>query len=239
MNNLVSLIAEKTPTYPVTIPSTGKNTIFRPFLVKEEKILLMAQESNNDFEILQAIKDIVESCVEGIEKAENYPLFDVEYLFIQLRAKSVGEVVEPVLVCPETEENIPLKINLTEVDITENKDHKNTIQIADNIIVKMRYPSIKILQQRGENIDYTNPSSFYDLIADCVDSIQTKEENISVTDISKEELEEFIDCMTKEQFNLLLNFFITSPRLEYEGKYVTSDGKERTYVLSGLGDFFE
>ena len=239
MNNLVSLIAEKTPTYPVTIPSTGKNTTFRPFLVKEEKILLMAQESNNDFEILQAIKDIVESCVEGIEKAENYPLFDVEYLFIQLRAKSVGEIVEPVLVCPETEENIPLKINLTEVNITENKDHKNTIQIADNIIVKMRYPSIKILQQRGENIDYTNPSSFYDLIADCVDSIQTKEENISVTDISKEELEEFIDCMTKEQFNLLLNFFITSPRLEYEGKYVTSDGKERTYVLSGLGDFFE
>ena len=239
MNNLVSLIAEKTPTYPVTIPSTGKNTTFRPFLVKEEKILLMAQESNNDFEILQAIKDIVESCVEGIEKAENYPLFDVEYLFIQLRAKSVGEIVEPILVCPETEENIPLKINLTEVNITENKDHKNTIQIADNIIVKMRYPSIKILQQRGENIDYTNPSSFYDLIADCVDSIQTKEENISATDISKEELEEFIDCMTKEQFNLLLNFFITSPRLEYEGKYVTSDGKERTYVLSGLGDFFE
>ena len=186
MSKLASLIAEKTPTYPVTIPSTGEKTTFRPFFVKEEKILLMAQESHNDTEILLAIKDIIESCVEGITEAQNYPLFDIEYLFVQLRAKSVGEVVEPILVCPDTEENIP----------------------------------------------------FYDLIVDCIELIQTKDETISSEEVPRSELEEFVDSMTKEQFNLLLDFFVTCPRLEHEVEYTASDGIKRTFVLSGLGDLF-
>ena len=206
MSKLASLIAEKTPTYPVTIPSTGEKTTFRPFFVKEEKILLMAQESHNDTEILLAIKDIIESCVEGITEAQNYPLFDIEYLFVQLRAKSVGEVVEPILVCPDTEENIP---------------------------------SIKILEKRGAVIDYSNPASFYDLIVDCIELIQTKDETISSEEVPRSELEEFVDSMTKEQFNLLLDFFVTCPRLEHEVEYTASDGIKRTFVLSGLGDFFE
>ena len=239
MNKLASLIAEKTPIYPVTIPSTGKKTTFRPFFVKEEKILLMAQESHNDTEILLAIKDIIESCVDGIKDAENLPLFDIEYLFVQLRAKSVGEVVEPILVCPDTEENIPLKVNLTEVTIINDKNHNDKIKIADGIIVKMKYPSISILEKRGAVIDYSNPSSFYDLIVDCIETIQTKDESILSEELMREELEEFVDSMTKEQFNLLLDFFITSPRLEHEVEYTASDGEKRTFVLSGLGDFFE
>ena len=239
MSKLASLIAEKTPTYPVTIPSTGEKTTFRPFFVKEEKILLMAQESHNDTEILLAIKDIIESCVEGITEAQNYPLFDIEYLFVQLRAKSVGEVVEPILVCPDTEENIPLKVNLTEVTIINDKNHNDKIKITDNIIVKMKYPSIKILEKRGAVIDYSNPASFYDLIVDCIELIQTKDETISSEEVPRSELEEFVDSMTKEQFNLLLDFFITSPRLEHEVEYTASDGEKRTFVLSGLGDFFE
>ena len=239
MNKLAALIAEKTPIYPVTIPSTGKKTTFRPFFVKEEKILLMAQESHNDTEILLAIKDIIESCVEGVKNAQNLPLFDIEYLFVQLRAKSVGEVVEPILVCPDTGENIPLKVNLTEVTIINDKNHNNKIKIADDIMVKMKYPSISILEKRGSVIDYSNPSSFYDLIVDCIETIQTKDESIIAEELMREEIEEFVDSMTKEQFNLLLDFFITCPRLEHEVKYTPSDGKERTFVLSGLGDFFE
>jgi len=239
MNKLASLISEKTPIYPIIIPSLGKKTTFRPFFVKEEKILLMAQESHSDTEILLAIKDIIESCVKDISHAENLPLFDIEYLFVQLRAKSVGEIVEPILVCPETGENIPLKVNLTEVTVINDKNHNNKIKIAEDIIVEMKYPSIKTLENRGSVIDYSNPSSFYDLIIDCIEFIQTKQEKIAANELSREEIEEFVDSMTKDQFNLLLDFFITSPRLEHEVEYTTTDGVKRKFVLSGLGDFFE
>ena len=227
-----------TQKYQVTIPSTQKKTAFRPFLVKEEKILLLAQEGNDPDNMVMALQSLVESCVDGIEDASSLPLFDIEYLFLKIRAKSVGEVVNPIIVCPETGEEIEISINLSEIDVKHTKEHKKKVKISDDLIIEMKYPSLGLLKERGTGIDYTSPSSFYDLIADCIGKIQTKEETIDAKQHTRDEIVSFVDNMTKEQFEKLLDFFITSPRVEHSVKYTASDGKEREVVLSGLSDFF-
>ena len=227
-----------TPKYQITIPSTQEKTAFRPFLVKEEKILLLAQENNEPDNMVMALQSLVEACVDGIEDASVLPLFDIEYLFLKIRSKSVGEIVNPIIVCPETGEEVEISINLTEVEVQTTEGHKNKIKISDDVVVEMKYPSLHLLKQRGTGIDYTSPSSFYDLIADCIDTIKTQKETLSANEYSREEIIDFVDKMTKEQFEKLLDFFVTSPKVEHVAKYTTSDGTEREVVLSGLSDFF-
>ena len=150
----------------------------------------------------------------------------------------MGEVVTPIIVCPETEEEIEISINLSEIEVKKTDGHKNKIKINDELIIEMKYPTLSLLKERGTGIDYTSPSSFYDLIADCIEKIQTKKETLSINEYSRDEIVSFVDNMTKEQFEKLLDFFITSPRVEHIAKYTASDGKEREVVLSGLSDFF-
>ena len=226
------------PKYEITIPSSETSTTFRPFLVKEEKVLLLAQESNSDSDILIAIKNIIESCVDGIEDAGSLPLFDIEYLFLQIRSKSVGESVNPTIICPTTGESISVKVLIPDIEITKNKSHKNKISINDNIILKMKYPTLNDLSKREGVLDYTNSESFYYLIADCIVSIETKSDLIDATSLPKEEVLDFVDSMTKSQFENVLDFFLTSPKIEHTVSYTTSDGTERKVVLSGLSDFF-
>ena len=237
MSSLSDLLIA-TPKYQITIPSTNQKTAFRPFLVKEEKILLLAQEGNDPDNMVMALQSLVESCVDGIEDASNLPLFDIEFLFLRIRAKSVSEEVRPIIVCPETGEEVEITINLSNINVKTTKEHTNKIKISDDLIVHMRYPSLALLKERSTGIDYTSPSSFYDLIADCIGKIENREETIDTTGYSKEELTDFVDNMTKEQFEKLLDFFVTSPRVEHTAKYTTSDGVEREVVLSGLSDFF-
>ena len=236
--SISELLIEKTPKYDLTIPSSKKKVQYRPFLVKEEKILLIAQETNNSTATLQAIKTIIESCVSGIDDVNNLPLFDIEYIFLQLRAKSVGELIEPTIICPETQEKILTQINIEEIQLTTNKNHKTDIKISDEIIISMKYPSISLLENLENLIDYNNPATFYQLLIHCIKHIQTPEQKINAEDISIEELEEFVDNLNKKQFEQLLNFFATSPRLEKEIIYKTSDDVERKVVLQGISDFF-
>tara|TARA_R110000824_G_scaffold336989_1_gene523482 strand:+ start:102 stop:818 length:717 start_codon:yes stop_codon:yes gene_type:complete len=235
----ISNLLPITPKYELTIPSTKEIIKFRPFLVKEEKILLLAQQSNNNATILTAIKTIIEDCTDGIQNAGELPLFDVEYIFLQLRAKSIGELIEPSIICPETDEKIDVQININDMQVLHNKTHTKNIKIDNNVIIGMKYPSLNILQEKNHPIDSLDPISFYDLLVSCIENIQTPDENISVADnISDEEISQFVDNLTKSQFETLLDFFITSPRLEHTVQYTTSDGQEREVVLSGLSDFF-
>lgn len=238
MNRLSNLLVSDIPKYEVVLPSSGEKKSFRPFLVKEEKVLLLAQQSEEDSSVIRAIKNIIESCIDGIEDAGSLPLFDVEYLFLQIRAKSVGEGIEPIIVCPYTEENIQVKVLIPDINVTHTEGHKREIKISNQIVLKMRYPSLHDLDKRDGIIDYEDPSSFYDLISDCIVSIQTKDELIDSSSIPKEEISEFVDNMTKKQFEKLLDFFLTSPRVEHTVSYTASDGVEREVELSGLSDFF-
>jgi hypothetical protein len=238
MTKLSSLLTEKTPKYELKIPSTGKTVTYRPFLVKEEKILLIAQESQDNGEILLAIRDIVESCVDGLTDVDDMPIFDIEYIFLRIRSKSVGEVVTPTIVCPETQESIELEIDLLSVEPSKEENHTTSIKISDDILIKMRYPSLGLLRKRNSMFDMNDSASFYDLIVDCIDEVHTEKEVVKSKEISKGEVESFVDAMNKSQFNSLLEFFLTSPRIEYTTKYTTKDGVERSITLSGLGDFF-
>ena len=238
MQKLSSLLLDKTPKYEITIPSTGKATRFRPFLVKEEKILLIAQSTQSKKDIMLAIKDIIESCVEGISNAGDLPIFDIEYIFMKLRAKSVGEVVQPIIVCPETGEKVTLDVNIDELELKKSKAHKKTIKLDKGLVVKMKYPSINILEKFGGDIDTTNTPEFYDMILHCIESIETPEVKVKQDEVQIEELKEFVDSMTKQQFDMILNFFVTAPRLESVVDYETEDGQSRKVTLSGLGDFF-
>ena len=237
MKLLSDLLTANIPQYEVKIPSTGKKTKFRPFLVKEEKILLLAQQTNNNIEILRAMKRIIECCVDGIKDASSLPLFDIEYLFIKLRSKSVSELSSPTIICPFTKEEVELKINLEEIEVKVITPQKNKIKIKDDLIITMNYPSIKVLQE-NETADLEDSESFYNLVVNCIDTITTKDETINCQELSKKEISDFIDNMTKNQFEKILDFFLNSPRLEHTVQYTTSDGTEREVTLSGISDFF-
>lgn len=238
MNTLSQLLTGKIPKYEITIPSSGKKTTFRPFLIKEEKILLIAQELQSKREILNAIVTIIEECVDNITNVSDLPIYDIEYLFIKLRAKSISETLDISVMCPETKEKVNLNINIDDLEIVKPKNHTNKIKIDDTTLVKMNHPSINILKKYGDKLDITDQTTFYDIIVDCIESIQTNNEIIDCKNIDRKELQDFIDNLNKKQFNKIVDFFLTSPRLEKRMIYKTSDGKEREVVLSGLGDFF-
>jgi len=234
--SLVDLLKKSTPKYQTKIPSSGKTVWFRPFLVKEEKVLLMAQETSNESEIYQSIVSLINNCYEKLPDASTIPLFDLEYLFIKLRAKSVLETVTPILECPSTGENVKLRINLDDIKVKTFSEHSSELKISDEIMVKMKYPSISLFIEN--EIESMQLIDFYDLAVSCIEYIDTKESRINAHESSKQELKEFVDSMTKVQFDKIIKFFATMPRIEHEVKYKTSDGIERTVILKGIKDFF-
>jgi hypothetical protein len=238
MKRLSNLLLSNIPKYEITIPSTGKKTTYRPFLVKEEKVLLLAQETNSDSDMILAIKNIIESCVDDIDDVGNMPLFDIEYVFLQIRSKSVGEIVEPTIICPSTDENISVSVLINDIEITHDNNHKRTVPLSDDIVVTLKYPSLNIVNENNTSMDYTNPSTFYSIVADCIERVETEEESIDVSTLSKEEVLEFVDNLTTKQFENLIDFFITAPKVEHTVSYTASDGVERQVLLSGLSDFF-
>jgi len=237
-NKLSSLLLADIPKYELNVPSSGKSIKYRPFLVKEEKVLLIAQESGSESEMIDAIKRIIESCTEEVTDAGAIPIFDVEYIFLQVRAKSVGEIIEPTIICSETGEKITLSLNISDITPKKVKNHTKEVKINDNIVVELEYPTLNHLNSSEIFIDYLNPSSFYDILSSCIVKIQTKGEVIDAKSLPHEEISEFVDNLTNNQFEKLLDFFLTSPRIESVVKYTTSDEVEREVVLSGLSDFF-
>jgi hypothetical protein len=219
------------PRYVTTQPSTGKKVTLRPFTDKEEKYLLMTKQTGEYADLLATIANIIDSCFELGQEAKKLPIFDIEYFFLKLRSKSIGEIVEPTIVCPYTDEKIKLSLNID--DIQPVVKHTNfNIRLNENIIVNMKYPTLDILLKNSD-------ADLYDVTLNCIESIETIDEKIENSDISKKEFLEFIDLMTNEQFKKIIEFIKNVPTLEKEISYVTSDGVERKIKLKGIKDFFQ
>jgi len=231
-----------TPTYELELPSTQKKVRYRPFLVKEEKVLLIALETEDTKEITNAIRAVIKSCVltRGI-KVETLPTFDIEYLFLNIRGKSVGEVIEVNLICPddgvtEVKKNIPID----DIKIQRTDGHTNQIKLDDNIMMELKYPSLD--QFIKNNFDFAEGNQMdqsFELIGSCIDKIYTEEEVWSSSDCTKKELTEFLESMNSSQFKEIENFFESMPKLSHTIKVKNPNTeKESDVVLEGLASFF-
>ena len=229
--SVIEKIKQSHPKYPVKIPSTGENTFFRPFLMKEQKNLLLAQEENKNFATLKAITSVVEDCVDSVESALTIPMQDLEYLFCQIRAKSVSEIAEPSFTCPVTGESIKTGVNLEEVKITKDTS-KSEIKIKDNITIHLRHPVVQDFFVSGtENLEDQ-------LISQCISKIVVDDEVYEGKNIEQQEKLEILESLTKAQYDKVLNFFEKQPTVYHDVKYRTTDGVIRTLKLSGVYDFF-
>ena len=233
--------------HSLILPSTGKKYTFRPFLVKEEKILMMAMESGEATDMIHALRDIITSCVEEDIKVNDLPMFDIEYIFLQLRSRSVGEKT-PITYSLENDNCEKVKgancsylveINLDEVQVEKNKDHKDIINLTKDIKIKMKYPQIEasaeIMGLEGEKlIDKT-----FEMIGGCMEYIMEGEEMHQTSDYSQKEIDDFLNSLSSPQFREIQKFFDTMPKLRKEVTAKCSEcGKENKRVLEGLGDFF-
>ena len=231
-----------TPTYELELPSTGKKIKYRPFLVKEEKLLVLALETENTKDISTAIKAVLKSCIQtrGV-KVENLPTFDIEYLFLNIRGKSVGEDVDVNLIAPDDNvTEVPVTINIDDIKIQKSEDHNNKIKLDDALMMEMRYPSLD--QFIKSNFDFGDDVSMdqsFDLIASCIDKIYNEEEVWSTSDCTKKEVKEFLEQMNSMQFKEIEKFFETMPKLSHSVTFTNPKTEvESTVVLEGLSSFF-
>ena len=229
-----------TPTYELEIPSTDEKIKYRPFLVKEEKILMMAMESKASADITQAVKDIVTECTFGKVKIDSMPMFDVEYIFLQIRSKSVGEVSKLKLLCPDDKETYAdVEIDLNEVKVQVGDNHTNKIDLGNDMGMIMNYPSIDSFSESG--IRDINPGNMLEVISSCILQIYEKkgEKTYDPKDQTQKELTEFIEQLSSKQFKDVQNFFETMPKLKHEITVKNPKTKvESKVTLTGLNDFF-
>ena len=229
-----------TPTYELEVPSTDDKIKYRPFLVKEEKILLMAMESGKNEDIVQAVKDIVLTCTFDKLDVSNLPMFDVEYIFLNIRAKSVGEISKLKLLAPDDKKTyVDTEINLTEVEVQVDDNHTNKIELTDDMGIIMTYPTIDSFMETG--IQTVTASNMLDIISSCILQIYEKkgEKVYNSKDQTKKELTEFIESMNTKQFKQVQMFFDTMPKLKHTIKITNPKTKKTSDVtLSGLNDFF-
>ena len=233
-----------TPTYELTLPSSGKTVKYRPFLVKEEKILILALESQDPKQITTAIKQVLKACVtaRGI-KIESLPTFDIEYLFLNVRGKSVSESVELVLPCCDYgETQVPVSVFIDEIKVVKSPDHKKDIQIDDHITIQMKYPSMDEFVKNNFVVDGDDVSQVeqsFEVIAACIDQIYTEEDAWSSSDLTKKELVTWIEGLTSSQFKQIEEFFETMPKLSHTVEVMNPNTqKKNTVVLEGLTSFF-
>jgi hypothetical protein len=231
-----------TPTYELELPSTGKPVKYRPFLVKEEKVLVIALESEDTKQITGAIKAVLKSCVQtrGI-KIENLPTFDIEYLFLNIRGKSVGEQLEVNIICPDDgETSVPVFIDLDDIRVEKSEEHTNKIKLDSSLMMEMRYPSLD--QFIKNNFDFKEENQMdqsFQLIASCIDKIYSEEEVWATADCTKKELNEFLESMNSSQFKEIEKFFESMPKLQHTVKVTNpKTGVESDIVLEGLASFF-
>lgn len=231
-----------TPTYELELPSTGQTITYRPFLVKEEKVLVIALESEDTKQITNAIKSVIKNCIttRGI-KVEQLPTFDIEYLFLNIRGKSVGEEIDVNIMCPDDEETqVSVKINLDDIEVIKSKEHSNQIKIDKKIMMEMKYPSLD--QFIKNNFDFADNSAMdqsFELIATCIDKIYTEDDVWVAADCTKKEVNEFLESMNSSQFKDIEKFFETMPKLSHTVKVTNPNTKvESEVVLEGLASFF-
>ena len=229
-----------TPSFELTLPSNGKKIKYRPFLVKEEKILILAIESNSMKDITRAIKDILKNCILTKDvKVDELPTFDIEYLFLNIRARSIGESIDLVITCPDDEKTkVNSKIYIDEIEVQKNDEHDINIKIDDTYTMKMKYPSLD--QFIDENFVFEGQSdNSFEIIASCIDMVYSEEEAWEAKDCSKKELLEFVEQLNSMQFKQIEKFFDTMPQLSHEIEVENPNTKVKsTVLLEGLASFF-
>ena len=231
-----------TPTYELELPSTGQSIKYRPFLVKEEKVLVIALESEDNKQITTAIKAVLKSCIltKGV-KVESLPTFDIEYLFLNIRGKSVGEELEVNVICPDDgETTVPVTISLDEIEVQKDENHSNKIKIDDSIMMELKYPSLD--QFIKNNFDFNDKNAMdqsFELIASCIDKVYTEDEVWATADCTKKEVKEFLESMNSQQFKEIEAFFESMPKLSHTINVTNPNTKvESEVTLEGLASFF-
>lgn len=232
----MSLPTLNTPTYELVIPSTKKKVKYRPFFVKEEKILLLALESEDDVEIANAIKEIITACVltKGF-KVEELATFDIEYVFLNIRSKSVGEIIEMVVTCPDDRKTeVPVRINIDDIKVQFPEEHTNQIKLSDDLWVEMKYPNIDTFAVKEESVDDT-----FRLVASSIKKIYNDEDVWDHSTTSLEEFTSFVETMNSKQFAEIQKFFDTMPTLKHVVEIKNPNTEVVTpYVIEGLSNFF-
>jgi len=232
------------PQYELALPSTGKTIKYRPFLVKEEKILLIAMESEDTKQIVNATKEIIKNCITGEElNVDAMPLFDIEYVFLNLRAKAKGEIIELKYKCPKCEGEIPLDINIDDIQVKKNDKHTSTIKINDELGIVMKYPTIN--SQANDAGKENDIEGLFNTIINCIDYIYDKDTTYKSTDHTEAEMKTFLESLTDAQFQEVSKFFETQPKLQHEislhcknkVKKKECNHKEKQ-TLEGLASFF-
>lgn len=224
----------KHPTYSVTIPSTQQNINIKPFTVQEEKILLMAKSSEKTEDVVAAVKQIIKNCIIEAVDVDKLATFDVEYLFVKLRAKSIGEVVDLEYKDPDSEEVIKFKVNLDNIEIKKNPDHKSKFIIHDDVGLSMRYPTldeVRLLDDADNKED-----SVFDMLFKCIDKIY--DNDTVYTDFTEKDLQEFVNSLPMDSMSKIKEFFDTMPSLEHTVTLKNKAGKSTDVVLKGLNSFF-
>ena len=233
-----------TPTYELTLPSTGKKVKYRPFLVKEEKLLILALDSKDQMEITNSVKDVLKKCVltRGV-KIDDLPTFDIEYLFLNIRAKSVGEDINLVVTCPDDKKTeVPVTIYVDEIEVIKSKEHKKDITLDKDMTLRMKYPSLNQFIENNFDVEdnpQTTVSKTFQLVADCMETVFTKEDAWDSNDYSPEERMQFIEQLSSKQFKEVEKFFATMPKLSHTIEVTNPNTKKKSsIVLEGIADFF-
>ena len=231
-----------TPTYELELPSTGKTVQYRPFLVKEEKLLVIALESEDNKQITTAIKAVLKSCVltKGI-KVESLPTFDIEFLFLNIRGKSVGEELEVNIVCPDDETTeVGVTIDLDDIQVQRDENHTNKIKLDDTLMMEMKYPSLdEFIKSNFDFNDKNQMDQSFQLIASCIDKIYSEDEVWATADCTKREVNDFLEGMNSNQFKEIETFFTTMPKLSHTISVTNPKTKVKSdVVLEGLAAFF-
>ena len=231
-----------TPTYELTLPSSDKKIKFRPFLVKEEKILILAMESQDSKQIARSVKDVLSKCIlsRGI-KVEKLSTFDIEYLFLNIRGKSVGEDIEVMITCPDDKKTqVPTSINIDSIKVQKDKDHERDIKLDETYTLRMKYPSLdEFIKNNFGAIENMDVDDTFDLIASCVDQVYSEEESWSHQECTKKELINFIESLNSSQFKMVEKFFETMPKLSHTVKVINPNTKVESEIkIEGLQSFF-
>ena len=228
------------PTYELELPSTGKTIKYRPFLVKEEKVLLLALESKDEKQVIGAVKDLIKNCVITRLKVETLPSFDLEYLFLKIRGASIGENITLTVTCQDDNETtVEANININDVEIYKPEGHDKKIMFDDKTGIVMRYPSMKEFVDREFLQKEMKTEEVYGFIADSIDQIFDDEEVYDSSTTTKKEFRTFVDSLTTKQFEKIQKFYETSPKLSHTFNVVNpKTGKESSYTIEGLQSFF-
>ena len=231
-----------TPTYELTLPSSNRKIKYRPFLVKEEKILILAMESQDTKQIVRSVKDVISKCIltRGI-KVEKLSTFDIEYLFLNIRGKSVGEDIEVMVTCPDDgKTQVPMSINIDSIKIQRDENHTKDIKLDDVYTLRMKYPSLnEFIKNNFGSVEEMGVDDTFDLIASCIDQVYSEEESWASEECTKKELSDFVESLNTSQFKLVENFFVTMPKLSHTIKVTNPNTKVESEVkIEGLQSFF-